>query len=638
MRTCTRCFGTFLLALATGISATSCTLGTSNRNQDEGENSWPSYNRTLDGQRFSPLAQITPANVTRLRTVCEFSVGEEGGFQAGPVVIGDTMFVTTAHTTVALNARNCALIWRNVDTARADDPFPVNRGVAYANGKVFRGAPGGRLVALSSSTGVQVWETKAANGSVGEFLSSAPVAWDGKVFIGLAGGDWGVRGAMMAFNADSGTQAWKFFLVPMGTEQGADTWHMPETAARGGAATWTSYTIDAEAGEIFVPAGNPAPDFDPAARPGDNLFSNSVVVLDARTGALKWWYQSVPNDGFDWDMSAAPVLYTTSDGSSRVAIAGKEGMLASVDRTTHEPVFKLPITTIFNAEKDPTPEGIRACPGVLGGVEWNGPAFDPTSRTIFVGSVDWCATFTLGTEYQYVQGQLYMGTGYSPDPTEEATGWVHAINADDGTIKWKFKSPTPVISGVTPTAGGVLFVGNISGTLYAFDMASGNVLHEMNLGGSIAGGVVTYGIDSTQYLAATSGNVSRGTFDSRGSPKVVIMALDAPESASYSVVLPEANGRGLVASQPPEVRGEMIFASFCSACHGARGEQGVVQSRKTDLEAIAAFVRNPTGAMPKLYPVPLDDNEVVAVATYVLRLQANARAGEPVSPGGAPVQ
>ncbi len=588
------------------------------------DDGWPSYNRTLDGQRYSPLNQITTQNVTQLKPACEFVVGEEGGFQTGPVVIGDTMFLTTAHTTVAMNATNCSLIWRRIDPAAENDPFPINRGVAYLDGRVYRGLSGGRLGAFHSTNGELVWSSKIANGSVGEFLSSAPIASNGMVFIGLAGGDWGVRGAMMAYDAATGRELWKFYTIPMGTERGADTWKIPETAARGGGAMWTSYTLDTQTGELFVPAGNPAPDFLPNARPGDNLFSNSVVVLDARTGALKWWYQTVPNDGFDWDMSAAPVLYSTSNGSARVGVAGKEGMFASVDRRTHQPAFKLPITTILNADKQPTPQGVRACPGVLGGVEWNGPAFDPTSNTIYVGSVDWCATFTSG-EPEYVQGQLYMGTGYKPDPLERASGWVHAINGNDGSIRWKFKSPQPMIAGVTPTAGGVLFTGDLTGTLYAFDKATGNILHKVETGGSMAGGVVTYSVGGKQYVAATSGNVSRGTFNTQGSPKVVVLTLNPSDLDVYSVVLPEVNGRGLIAQQTPVQRGEHVFAQFCSACHGADGELAVASSDKRTRESLIAFIKNPTGAMPKLYPSPLDEAEVTAVATYVREvLQAGA--------------
>ena len=324
----------------------------------------------------------------------------------------------------------------------------------------------------------------------------------------------------------------------------------------------------------------------------------------------------MPNDGYDWDMSAAPALYATRDGTARVAVAGKEGLLAGVDRRTHEAAFRTPITTILNADKDPTPEGIRACPGVLGGVEWNGPAVDATTQTLFVGSVDWCATFTSGTP-EYVQGQLYMGTGYKPDSMEQATGWLHAIDGNDGSIRWKKKLEFPVVAGVTPTAGGVLFTGDLGGSFYAFDKETGAELLKLESDGSIAGGVVTYSIGGKQYVAFTSGNVSRGTFDTQGVPKLVVLALEARETAFYRVALPEVNGRGLVSQQSPQERGEQVFANFCAACHGARGEQGVAGSDKRSLEALVAFIKDPTGAMPKLYPQPLDEAEVTAVATYV---------------------
>jgi alcohol dehydrogenase (cytochrome c) len=260
---------------------------------------WSGYNNTYDGQRFAAFNQINTRNVSRLKQVCELKLGEEGPFQTGPVVIGNTMFLTTAHTTVAMNATTCAVYWRHVDSKGQQDPLSVNRGVAYLNGRLFRGMPGTRLAALNAASGKVLWDVKVGDLSLGEFLSSAPIAWNGTVFIGLAGGDWGIRGRIMGFDAATGREIWRFYTIPMGSERGAETWHIPETAERGGGAMWTSYTLDTQSGELFVPVGNPAPDFAPDARPGDNLFTNSIVVLDAKSGALKWWYQATPADGFD---------------------------------------------------------------------------------------------------------------------------------------------------------------------------------------------------------------------------------------------------------------------------------------------------------------------------------------------------
>jgi mono/diheme cytochrome c family protein len=238
--------------------------------------------------------------------------------------------------------------------------------------------------------------------------------------------------------------------------------------------------------------------------------------------------------------------------------------------------------------------------------------------------VDWCATFSTG-EVEYVAGQLYFATGYQPDPTEQATGWVHAVNAEDGTMRWRFEVSKPVVAGVTSTAGGLVFTGDIGGTFYAFDKNTGDVLHRIETGGSIAGGVVTYSVGGRQYVAFTSGNVSRGGFEATGSPKLVVMALDAPEMSMYSVALPEVNGKGLVSSQPAVVRGEQVFAGLCTGCHGARGEQGVADAGRRTIEALTEFIKEPTGAMPRLYPQPLDEAEVTAVATYVQEVLQGGR-------------
>ncbi|MFL5541854.1 MAG: PQQ-binding-like beta-propeller repeat protein, partial [Longimicrobiaceae bacterium] len=606
-----------------GLALTGCRDSARSPSGDVG---WLGYNNTHDGRRFSPLDQINTRNVSQLKPVCELRMGEEGPFQTGPIVVGDTMFLATSHTTVAMNATTCAVFWRHVDASGVQDPIAVNRGVAYLDGRLYRGMPGTRLAAFNAATGEKVWDVKVGNPAVAEFLSSAPVAWNGTVFIGLAGGDWGIRGRVMGFDAATGREKWRFWTIPMGSERGAETWHIPATAERGGGAMWTTYTLDTLANELFVPVGNPAPDFAPGVRPGDNLFTNSVVVLDAATGALKWWFQAVPHDGFDWDMSAAPMLYTPRGGRPRVAIAGKDGNLFGVDRSTHRAEFTTPVTTLLNADKKPTPEGIRACPGALGGVEWNGPAYDAASGTIFVGTVDWCATFTLGAGEQltFKPGQLYMGTGLEGDSAEASRGWVTAVDGATGRVRWRYRTPKPVVAGVTPTAGGLLFTGDLDGNFYAFDKATGKVLFTTQTGGAIAGGVVTYSVNGTQYVATTSGNISRSTFGVSGSPKVVVMALEAPPYGPLSIALPRVGARGVIPAG--SVAGADLYEQNCAGCHGSHGEGGgggpaLVPGTRQDTASLAAFIRNPKPPMPDLHPSPLSDEDVGAIAAYVRTLQ-----------------
>jgi alcohol dehydrogenase (cytochrome c) len=616
---------------AAAFAVVTCGRGSPSAASDVG---WPGYSNSLDGQRFATLDQIDTSNVARLRPVCELQLGEEGPFQTGPVVVGDRMFLTTAHTTVAMNAATCALDWRHVDSTGQQDPISVNRGVAYLDDRLFRGMPGARLAALDVNSGKVLWDVKVGNLSVGEFLSSAPVAWRGMVFIGLAGGDWGIRGRVMGFDAASGKEVWRFYTIPTGSERGAETWHIPETAERGGGGTWTSYTLDTLSGELFVPVGNPAPDFLPAVRPGDNLFTNSIVVLDAKTGGLKWWYQATAADGFDYDVGAPPMLYTTRGGEPRVAIGSKDGHLHVVDRHTHRLNFKTPVTTIFNADKNPTPQGVRACPGALGGVEWFGPALDPETRTIYVGTVDWCARFKTEAA-RHRPGDLYLGGLNVQEPLDSARGWVMALDGDKGQVRWKFQAGAPIVAGVTPTAGGLVFTGDLSGNFYALDKANGKVLFTTKTGGAIAGGVVTYAVAGKQFVGVTSGNVSRSTFQTTGSPRMLVMSLEVPEEKRQRVVLPEVNANGMATgaagSGAGAARGEQLYSQYCSGCHGTRGEGGgggpslVGDPGPKDLAAIIAFVKDPKPPMPDLHPTPLDDAAVTAVSAYVRTLQGASK-------------
>jgi glucose dehydrogenase len=348
---------------------------------------WPGFNRGLDSQRFSPLSEINTTNVRNLKTKCTFDLGEAVNFQTGPVVVDGTMYLTTENDTYAIDAATCSQVWKyHGDFASLGNH--VNRGLTYSNGHIYRGMNDGYLTAFDAKTGSIIWRSKAADATVGENLPAAPVVWNGMVFIGQSGGDLvGIRGRMMAFRESDGQQIWSFDLVPM-TGPGSETWP-PSTAQvpRTGGATWTSYTVDEDRGLLLIPAGNPAPDFLISARPGDNLYTNSIVILDAKTGELKNWYQLVKNDIHDWDVSTAPVLFKNADGHRMIAEAGKDGYLHVIDDDIQTILFSVETTTRFNDNAPMSTAGTRFCPGTNGGSEWNGAAYHPTLDTLFVPPV-----------------------------------------------------------------------------------------------------------------------------------------------------------------------------------------------------------------------------------------------------------
>ncbi len=486
---------------------------------------WSMYNGTYAGDRYSQLREINPSNVASLRPVCKYPLAEEGPFQAGPVIAGKVAYVTTWHDTYALDATNCKLIWRSAYAPSGLEPFNTNRGVAIDGDMLFRGTQDGHLIALDAKSGKLLWNVKAADSSKGYFLSASPIVWDGKVYMGTAGADWGARGRMMAFDEHDGHQIWSFDLVPMGDEAGANTWGKASTATTGGGSTWSSFTLDTQTGELFVPVGNPAPDFSGDYRPGKNLYTTSLVVLDAQTGTLRWFFQTVPHDVHDYDVGAAPVLISTRAGKHLVVFGGKNGYLYALDRTTHAVVYKVAVTTIQNPDVAPTIKGVHVCPGWLGGEEWNSPVYDRVNNELIVGTVDWCGNYTLN-QARYVAGKFFLGGTFIPDPYQSAHGWVTALDADSGKIVWQDKTTGPDVAAIAPTAGGIIFNGDLGGTFYAFDARSGKELYRYKTAGAMAGGVVAYDENGRQYIIADSGNVSRSIWPgaSGGHPTIYIFS------------------------------------------------------------------------------------------------------------------
>jgi alcohol dehydrogenase (cytochrome c) len=583
---------------------------------------WSSYNRDFGSTRFVPIGEITSHNVGGLRERCETDLGDPGAVQPGPVVIGDMLLVTTKHTIVAVSAADCSLRWRYVYEAEEDESWPVNRGVAYLDGRVFRGTGDGRLIAVEAATGREIWRVKVAEPGIGEFLSGAPLAWHGLVFTGPGGGDWGIQGRVAAYDAATGKEVWRFHAIPLPGEPGYETWRVPDTAKHGGGGTWSTFTLDPATGELFAPIANPAPAYRADYRPGKNLYTDSMVVLDARTGALKWYYQLEGNEGFDYDLGAAPVLYTDKRGSRRVALGSKDGYLYILDRDTHRLLSRTAVTTIKRPLGPPSPEGVFACPGTDGGVEWNGPAYDPETNLLYVGTVDWCWYFYSGST-TYVPNLSYMGAGSVFKADSKRSGWVYAIDGSTGKVVWHHHADSPVLSGVTPTAGGIVLSGESSGNLMALDAHSGALLRTLFLGGSLGGGVITYAVAGTQYVATTAGNVSRAGLSSPGDPRprLIIMSLGVdPKIAPREVIAYPPGEAGRVRFGADQ--GKSTFNLFCANCHGVGGRGGgsapslVDEGSRKSIEAIAQWIRDPPPPMPKLSP-PLMESEVDAVARYV---------------------
>jgi PQQ-dependent dehydrogenase (methanol/ethanol family) len=496
---------------------------------------WSTYNRTLEGNRGSPLAEIDTANVARLRPVCTFDLGERAAFQTGPIVVGGTMYLTTAERTYAVDAANCKLRWKYTYKYHPHPDFDlkVNRGVAYADGRLFRGSNDGRLYALDARTGEALWNVVAGDVKRGETFPAAPIAWGGLVFIGNAGGDnFGVTGRMMAFDAETGGRVWSFGLTPE-LGEASRTWPpSTEVIPKGGGATWTSYALDTLAGSVFLSTGNAAPDFLDEVRPGTNLHTYSVVELDTRFGTLKSARQLLDRDNHDWDMAAAPSLITTRGGQRLILQGGKNGYLYAIDRKTGAVRYRTPVTQIHNVEAPLTATGTRFCPGVNGGVEWNGPTYSRESDAVFVNAIDWCTTVRIAPVSK-LQGKLGLPwTGSSelrhPFGVQDSTwaGWLTAVDAGSGAIRWRYRSPTPLVAGITSTAGGLVFTGDLRGDFMAFDARTGAIRWNHPTGQPIGGGVVTYRAAGKQLVAVASGMHAPVTWKLKSPPaKVMVFGL-----------------------------------------------------------------------------------------------------------------
>jgi len=490
---------------------------------------WLFHTHDYAGTRFSPLQEIDATSAARLTPTCLFQVGERDSFQTGPIVYNGTMYITTTGATIALDAATCRVKWRSAWQARETVGFQRNRGVAIKDGRVLRGTADGYLLALNAETGAQLWARRIGRPADGEIFVMAPIVFEDLVLIGPALSERNVQGWVGAFRASDGTPVWRFNTIPQRGEPGFETWQNPKGIPMGGGAVWTSFALDTETADLHVAVTNPAPDLPVHLRQGSNLYTNSVIVLDARTGKLRWYRQMVPNDSHDWDLTHATPMFDTQIGGALrrlVVTTGKDGVLRAVDRETHAVVYETAVTTRENTETPVITTPTRACPGVLGGTEWNGPAYSPSTGMLYVPAVDWCATFTAYEQVRFIPGKGYMGGRTDLDPADRAQGWLTAIDAATGAVKWKYRSARPIVAAVTATAGNVVMTGELTGDFTILDAKTGAVLYRFNTGGPIGGGVVTYAVAGKQYVAVASGSPSNFWVDRNpGAPTIVVFAL-----------------------------------------------------------------------------------------------------------------
>jgi alcohol dehydrogenase (cytochrome c) len=488
-----------------------------------GQADWPQHSADYASTGYSKLTGITPKNVSNLHQLCSYPLGEDTTFESSLVEVNGTLYFTGSQYTYALDAASCALKWRVRHEMQG--PGGTVRGVGFADGRVYRGFSDGYIIAYDARNGEQVWSSqlKETNGMPAT-IAASPLIWNGMLFIGTSGAERACGCVIAGLDAKTGKVVWTFAVVPEGDAKGAESW--PKGVHIGGGSVWTSLSIDPQSGALYVPTGNPGPDFSGAYRPGANLYTGSIVVLDAMKGSLRTWYQLVPHDIHDWDQAAAPALITTKAGQHRAMAGGKDGFLHAIDITAGKVAWKTPVATIENADAPLTPEGTHVCPGAGGAVLWNGPAYSPATNLVYVNSMDQCSTLKLDTKLpEFEAGKMFLGSANAfGDNDPMKTGWVTAVDADSGMVRWRNHMTTPMVAGIAVTASGLLMTADLNGDFLAYDAATGKELHRIATGKPGGGGVITYQAGGSQKVAMAAGLEDR-IIGSSGKAEVIVFGL-----------------------------------------------------------------------------------------------------------------
>jgi len=489
---------------------------------------WVTFGGTYANHRHSPLAQITPENVSRLVPQWSFQTDTLGRFETTPLLRDNILYVTGPQNLAwAIDARTGRQIWRfrrelpPTGTLTACCGL-VNKGFGVLGDRLFLATLDAHLLALDIKTGAVVWDATLEDYRRGYASTIAPLVVKDKVIVGVAGGEYGIRGFIDAYDAQTGKRAWRFYTIPGPGEPGNETW-AGDSWERGGAGVWVTGAYDPELNLVYFGTGNPGPDYHSDSRKGDNLYSDSIVALDADTGRLRWHYQFTPHDLHDWDSTHVPVLADlTVDGQPRkvVMMANRNGFFYTIDRATGKLIVGKPyVRTTWAKEIGPDgrpillpghipdEKGSLTCPDITGGTNFWPPSFDPRSGLFFVNAREVCATyyawkpdFVVGERFTGGAGQRARGADM------RAYGALRAIDPATGERRWEFEYLTPATAGLLSTASGLIFSGDNEGYLLALDSRRGELLWRYQMGSNLHGtSAITYMLDGRQHLLVPAG-------------------------------------------------------------------------------------------------------------------------------------
>jgi alcohol dehydrogenase (cytochrome c) len=485
---------------------------------------WLTYSGNYAGHRFSPLAQVTPANVAGLRVKWAYQF-ENPRTEVSPLVVDGVMFVTGPNMAAALDVRTGRELWtwhRPIPKDYQSIGFGrVNRGPAILDNQLYVATLDCYLVALDIKSGVERWSTKVEDYKPGYSMTLAPLVIKGKVLVGVSGGEAGIRGFVDAYEAATGKRSWRFRTIPGPGEPGHDTWS-GDSWKTGGGSTWVTGSYDPELNVVYWGVGNPGPDWNADSRQGDNLFTCSLLALDGDTGSLKWHFQFTSHDSHDWDSTHVPVLFEAEVRGARrklVAVANRNAFYYVLDRTSGEFIAGRQYAkqtwakglddrghAMVLPNTEPSEEGTMLWPNLNGATVWASPSYSPQTGLLYVAAREIGGIY-YKREADYKPGTFFAGGGESAIPNGDRFGAIRALEAATGQLRWEFPLYSAPWAGVLATAGGLVFAGSSEGNFFALDAVTGKPLWDFETGAGITANPVSFTVDGKQCVAIAANRV-----------------------------------------------------------------------------------------------------------------------------------